>query len=208
MLLFRNLRTFLQEKVVGNNLVNADIKIPNLCIDKEGNFKMIDLDPNFLQPIQLDGIIDEEDYINYMMFQVYVHSYMYMGVVINDSDLNIIFPDGVLQKMIRNISTFKVDNTYTHPLTNLLWYSKLQMNSKPPDELYNLIWAVIHAPPNSSPYPRGSSVLRNGIFGQLVHKLLRNLYNFVKKGGKKSKRRVRKIKRQNRLNSKKHRTRF
>ena len=67
-LMFSNLRKFLEEKIVGNGYVNTDIKIANLCIDGMGNFLLIDLDPNFIQPLQSSGRRD--DYVNYMLFQV------------------------------------------------------------------------------------------------------------------------------------------
>jgi hypothetical protein len=122
-LMFSNLRLFLEEKIVGNGYVNTDIKIANLCIDGMGNFLLIDLDPNFIQPLQSSGRRD--DYVNYMLFQVYCNLCMSRKMVFSIKDLNAIVQNYDLRQMIARLYSFKVDERkgHTHPLSNLLWYS-------------------------------------------------------------------------------------
>jgi hypothetical protein len=123
MLMFSNLRRFLEEKIVGNGYVNTDIKIANLCIDGMGNFLLIDLDPNFIQPVQSSGRPD--DYVNYMLFQVYCNLCISGKMVFSINDLNAIVRNYDLRQMIARLHYFKVDDRkgHTHPLSNLLWYS-------------------------------------------------------------------------------------
>jgi hypothetical protein len=67
---FKDLKNFI-EKIVENGYVNTDIKPGNLCIDPKTNeILMIDLDPNFLKPIQPD--IEPNIYVDYMLFQFFV----------------------------------------------------------------------------------------------------------------------------------------
>jgi hypothetical protein len=121
--MFSNLRLFLEEKIVGNGYVNTDIKIANLCIDGMGNFLLIDLDPNFIQPVPSSGRRD--DYVNYMLFQVYCNLCMSRKMVFSIKDLNAIVQNYDLRQMIARLYSFKVDERkgHTHPLSNLLWYS-------------------------------------------------------------------------------------
>ena len=132
--LFSNLREFIADKIVANGLVNTDIKIPNLCIDGAGKFKLIDLDPNFIQKIQRDPLskktltrvtIDDDDYINYMLFQVYVNMCA-TGRLQHDPQLfgRFFTRDSVIQ-MIDRISVFEAVKEYTHPISNLLWYANI-----------------------------------------------------------------------------------
>ena len=123
MFMFSKLREFLEEKIVGNGYVNTDIKIANLCIDGTGNFLLIDLDPNFIQPVQSSGHTD--DYVNYMLFQVYCNLCMSRKMVFSIKDLNDIVKNYDLRQMIVRLYSFKVDERkgHTHPLSNLLWYS-------------------------------------------------------------------------------------
>lgn len=132
--LFSNLREFIADKIVANGLVNTDIKIPNLCIDGAGKFKLIDLDPNFIQKIQRDPLskktftrvtIHDDDYINYMLFQVYVNMCA-SGRMQHDPQLfGRFFTRESLIQMIDRLSLFEAAKEYTHPISNLLWYSKL-----------------------------------------------------------------------------------
>lgn len=130
MLMFSNLRKFLQEKIVGNGYVNTDIKIANLCIDGMGNFLLIDLDPNFIQPVQSSGRPD--DYVNYMLFQVYCNLCISGKMVFSIKDLNTIVGNYDLRQMIERLYSFKVGDKkeYTHPLSNLLWYSGIQIRKR------------------------------------------------------------------------------
>jgi hypothetical protein len=71
---FANLHDFLLENIIARDLINTDIKLDNLCVDNQGNLKIIDLDPNFLQPIpeEYRGPDYKLAYLNYMLYQVYV----------------------------------------------------------------------------------------------------------------------------------------
>jgi len=124
--MFYNLRKFLEEKIVGNGYVNTDIKIANLCIDGMGNFLLIDLDPNFIQPVQSSD--HQDDYVNYMLFQVYCNLCMSRKMVFSIKDLNDIVENYDLRQMIARLYSFKVGDKkeYTHPLSNLLWYSGIK----------------------------------------------------------------------------------
>ena len=123
MFMFSKLREFLEEKIVGNGYVNTDIKIANLCIDGTGKFLLIDLDPNFIQPVQSSD--NSDDYVNYMLFQVYCNLCMSRKMVFSIKDLNAIVQNYDLRQMIARLYSFKVDERkgHTHPLSNLLWYS-------------------------------------------------------------------------------------
>lgn len=131
--MFSNLRQFIEEKIVANGLVNTDIKIPNLCIDGLGNFKLIDLDPNFIQKIQRDPLskktlkritIDDSDYVDYMLFQVYANMCV-SGRMQHDPQLfGRFFTRESLIQTIDRLSFFEAANEYTHPLNTLLWYTK------------------------------------------------------------------------------------
>lgn len=155
MLMFSNLRKFLEEKIVGNSYVNTDIKIGNLCIDGMGNFLLIDLDPNFIQPVQSSGRPD--DYVNYMLFQVYCNLCKSGKMVFSIKDLNTIVRNYDLRQMIERLYSFKVGDKkeYTHPLSNLLWYSGIQIRKRfsysDENEFYNdIIKALTSLPKNSS----------------------------------------------------------
>jgi hypothetical protein len=130
MLMFSNLRRFLEEKIVGNGYVNTDIKIANLCIDGMGNFLLIDLDPNFIQQVQSSG--RKDDYVNYMLFQVYCNLCISGKMVFSINDLNAIVRNYDLRQMIERLYSFKVGDKkeYTHPLSNLLWYSGIQIRKR------------------------------------------------------------------------------
>lgn len=153
-LMFSNLRQFLEEKIVGNGYVNTDIKIANLCIDGTGNFLLIDLDPNFIQPLQSSGHLD--DYVNYMLFQVYCNLCMSGKMVFSIKDLNAIIENYDLRQMIARLYSFKVGDKkeYTHPLSNLLWYSGItpgkRFSYRDASEFYNdIIKALTNLPKNS-----------------------------------------------------------
>ena len=128
--LFSNLRKFIADKIVANGFVNTDIKLDNLCVDNDGNFKMIDLDRNFLQEIQRDGISDE-DYINYMLFQVYVNMCT-SGKMQHDYKFFFsLFSKDSLIRMIENIYHFRAKHERAHPLRALLWYNaKIQNKNR------------------------------------------------------------------------------
>ena len=150
-LMFSNLRRFLEEKIVGNGYVNTDIKIANLCIDGTGNFLLIDLDPNFIQPLQSSGHPD--DYVNYMLFQVYCNLCMSGKMVFSIKDLNAIVENYDLRQMIARLYSFKVDERkgHTHPLSNLLWYSGItpgkRFSYRDSSEFYNdIIKALTNLP--------------------------------------------------------------
>jgi hypothetical protein len=112
---FRKLRTFLTNKIVANNIINTDIKIPNLCTDQNGNIKMIDLDPNFIKPIQAH--ISPKYYVDYMIFQVYINLVFSYNRNIR---LNDVISDAELLKMMQRMYGF-VDNGF-HPIYMMMWY--------------------------------------------------------------------------------------
>ena len=151
MFMFSKLREFLEEKIVGNGYVNTDIKIANLCIDGMGKFLMIDLDPNFIQPVQSSDHLD--DYVNYMLFQVYCNLCMSGKMVFSIKDLNAIVQNYDLRQMIARLYSFKVGDKkeYTHPLSNLLWYSGItpgkRFSYRDASEFYNdIINALTNLP--------------------------------------------------------------
>lgn len=112
---FRDLRRFLVDKILANGIINTDIKIPNLCVDGNGDIKMIDFDPNMIKPLQ--SHIQRDDYVNYMLFQVYcnlIYSYK------KNIQLNEIIERTPFETMIRRIYRF-ADREF-HPLFMILWY--------------------------------------------------------------------------------------
>jgi hypothetical protein len=135
--MFSNLRHFIEKKIVENNLVHTDIKIQNLCIDDFGNFKMIDLDPNFIKKIQTDPLskktwkrvkIDKSDYVDYMLFQVY-SSLCVTGKMPHDPQLfELYFTRESLIETIERLSSFEVEKEHTHPINTLLYYAKTNKN--------------------------------------------------------------------------------
>lgn len=155
MFMFSKLREFLEKKIVGNRYVNTDIKIANLCIDGMGNFLLIDLDPNFIQRVKSSG--NSDDYVNYMLFQVYCNLCMSRKMVFSIKDLNAIVQNYDLRQMIARLYSFKVDERkgHTHPLSNLLWYSGItpgkRFSYRDASEFYNdIIKALTNLPKNSS----------------------------------------------------------
>jgi hypothetical protein len=112
---FRKLNTFLTDKIVANSIINTDIKIPNLCVDHNGDIKMIDLDPNFIKPIQAH--IDTKYYVNYMIFQVYINLVFAYNRNIR---LNEIIDSASLLKMMQKMYRF-ADKGF-HPIFMMMWY--------------------------------------------------------------------------------------
>ena len=135
--MFSHLSVFIEKKIVENGLVHTDIKIQNLCIDDFGNFKLIDLDPNFIKKIQEDPLskktwkrvkIDKSDYVDYMLFQVY-SSLCAKGKMRHDPQLfERYFTRESLIETIERLSVFEVEKENTHPINSLLYYA--QTNKK------------------------------------------------------------------------------
>jgi hypothetical protein len=135
--MFSHLRDFIEKKIVENGLVHTDIKIQNLCIDDFGNFKLIDLDPNFVKKIQNDPLskktwkrvtIDKSDYVDYMLFQVY-SSLCATGRMWHDPQLfERYFTRESLIETIERLSSFEVEKENTHPINTLLYYAKTNKN--------------------------------------------------------------------------------
>jgi hypothetical protein len=65
---FQELKLFLIQ-LVTYGYYNTDIKLENLCYD-HGEFLMIDLDPNYVKPIQRN--VNPSVYVDYMLFQTYI----------------------------------------------------------------------------------------------------------------------------------------
>ena len=192
-----DLHKFLTEKVVSNGLVNTDIKIPNLCIGKDGKVRMIDLDPNFLKPIQLTNILPT-DYVNYMVFQVYINLKHSFGINI---DIRTIFSQNDLQQMFVNLYNFN-DNKF-HPLNMLLWYSGKHnefysaggFRNYSPEILYKNILQTLHiaAPIPAVPTPSPAVPIKApGLYARLFLSIKERLYRLfgIAKGKKKSKKHV------------------
>ena len=191
-----DLHKFLTEKVVSNGLVNTDIKIPNLCIGKDGKFRMIDLDPNFLKPIQLTNILPT-DYVNYMVFQVYINLKHSFGINI---DIRTIFSQNDLQQMFVNLYNFN-DNKF-HPLNMLLWYSGKHnefysaggFRNYSPKNLYENIFQTLQISVQPVPTPSPAVLKTPGLYAQLFWGIkdglskLSRILRFAR-GKKKSKRR-------------------
>ncbi len=149
--MFSKLREFLEKKIVGTNgYVNTDIKLENLCIDKNGEFKMIDLDPNFIQEIEVQNDqISNEDYVNYMLFQVYCLLCRRGKLDLNFKDIFAICKTKNIVEMISKLKNFfivKNRSERTHPLNNLLYYSGISDEAKKNpnyyddgDELYSAV---------------------------------------------------------------------
>ena len=115
---FGDLRNFITEKIVGNGYVNTDIKPENLCIDPDtGDMLMIDLDPEFMKPI--NPAIYDDIYVDYMLFQVFV-------VMVKHNKKNVKFENFFRQKQIVNV-LYELINNFTdlnrHPLRSLIHYS-------------------------------------------------------------------------------------
>jgi hypothetical protein len=157
---------------------------------------MIDLDPNFLKPIQLTNI-SPSDYVNYMVFQVYInlkHSF----------SINIvpwtIFSQNDLQQMFKNLYNFN-DNNF-HPLNMLLWYSGKRnefysaggFRNYTPEILYENIFQTLQISVQPVPTPSPAVLKTPGLYAQLFLSIkdgLSKLSRFLRfaRGKKKSKRR-------------------
>jgi hypothetical protein len=122
----------------------------NLCIDKEGEFKMIDLDPNFIQEIEVQSDkISNEDYVNYMLFQVYCLLCRRGKLDLNFKDIFAICKTKNIVEMISKLKNFfivKNRSERTHPLNSLLYYSGISDEAKKNpnyyidgDELYSAV---------------------------------------------------------------------
>jgi hypothetical protein len=114
---FKNLKNFI-EKIVERGYVNTDIKPGNLCINpKTKKILMIDLDPNFLKPIQTD--IKPDIYVDYMLFQFFV-------VMVRHNKKDVKFENFFTQDRIVHVLHELIVNNRDlngHPLKSLIYYS-------------------------------------------------------------------------------------
>ena len=99
--LFIDLHAFLKRFVDRFSLINADIKLDNLCIGKDGQFIMIDFDPDYIIDIR-GSLIETKYFIDYMLFQTYINIIIWHG-----KNIPIIFDKDHIKTMISEISNFK-----------------------------------------------------------------------------------------------------
>ncbi len=144
--LFINLRNFLKRFVETFNLINADIKIDNLCIGKDGQFIMIDFDPDYI--IDIRGSIDNNNipietkyFIDYMLFQTYINIIIWYG-----KNISIIFDKDHIKTMISKISNFKehllINKLYRHSFYDRRLVDKPDFNKT--DILLDGIYTRLH----------------------------------------------------------------
>jgi hypothetical protein len=118
-LFFDQLRDFFTSRIVANGIINTDIKIPNLCVDNNGNIKMIDLDPNFIK--QIDTRISARHYVNYMLLQVYIN--LVVSYKQNIPITDVFSKNNDADNTVKQMYNFN-DSSEFHPIFMLLWYSK------------------------------------------------------------------------------------
>jgi hypothetical protein len=123
--MFIDLRNFLKRFVDRFGLINADIKLDNLCIGKDRQFIMIDFEPDYILDIRNSGI-EIKYFIDYMLFQTYTNIIIWHGR--NNGGRNIIntqiiFSEDYIHKMVTEIKKFKkkdlINELYSHSKANM-----------------------------------------------------------------------------------------
>lgn len=131
--MFIDLRIFLKRFVETFGLINADIKLDNLCIGKDGQFIMIDFEPDYILDIRNSGI-EIKYFIDYMLFQTYTNIIIWHGRF-NRIDIPIIFSKDYINEMVTKIQEFKkkdlIDELYSHSKNHMF-----DRESTTIDELY------------------------------------------------------------------------
>ena len=113
--MLEDIKTFISTKLLNSGYVNTDIKHENLCIDSNGDIKMIDIDPYFVY--EKNQNIDDHTYTTYMLFQVFIVLRKIYYI-----DVNHFFTKKDLTDMLLKLLTFKVRNKYD-PVQGLTNYS-------------------------------------------------------------------------------------
>ena len=113
--MFIDLRIFLKRFVESFRLINADIKLDNLCT-KDGQFIMIDFDPDYIFDI-VGSNIELRYFIDYMLFQTYTNIIIWHGR--NDRiNIPIIFSEDYIREMETQIRKFGkkdlINELYSH----------------------------------------------------------------------------------------------
>jgi hypothetical protein len=120
--MFIDLRIFLERFVERFGLINADIKLDNLCIGKYGQFIMIDFDPNYILDISKSDI-ERKYFIDYMLFQTYTNIIIWHGRNIRIY-IPIIFSKDYIREMVTEIKNFEkknlIDELFFHSLSTAL----------------------------------------------------------------------------------------
>lgn len=123
--MFIDLRIFLKRFVERFWLINADIKLDNLCIGKDGKFIMIDFDPDYILYIR-DSNIELRYFIDYMLFQTYTNIIIWHGRA-DRINIPIIFSKNYISEMVTEIGKFDKKNL----INELFSHSKNHAFDKP-----------------------------------------------------------------------------
>jgi hypothetical protein len=124
---FQNVKQLFQ-KCVDIGYFNMDTKLANLCIDSAGNYKIIDLDPNFVHKI-VDQENNREHYLNYMIYQLYLTIFHYYdnGVKLDDTLLT---RDDIVDMVSYFLKNDEIMDNRRHefnPISMMLFYSKCEL---------------------------------------------------------------------------------
>jgi hypothetical protein len=198
--MFIDLRIFLKRFVERFGLINADIKLDNLCIGKDGQFIMIDFDPGYILDIRNSGI-EIKYFIDYMLFQTYTNIIIWHGrnIIIY---IPIIFSKYYINKMVTEIEKFKkknlIDALFSHSLSTALDNTETVTD---PKRIQIIIYDKLekHGVSTVEPIefepiefePPGPNIFSR--LGSSLHSLF-----FLPKGGKKTKRNNKKRSKKNR----------
>ena len=118
---FQNINQLLKKCVV-LGYFNMDTKFANLCIDSEGNYKIIDLDPKFV-----NKIVDQnkrDHYLNYMIYQLYLTIAYYYDTRVKLHDTGLTTND-VVDMVSYFLKNDEVMNEHLHefnPISMMLYY--------------------------------------------------------------------------------------
>lgn len=126
---FQNIKQLLK-KCVDLGYFNMDTKMANLCIDSEGNHKIIDLDPKFV-----NKIIDQnnrEHYLNYMMYQLYLTiAYYYDNrVKLHDTGLTANDIVDMVSYFLKNDEIMDEHRHEFNPISMMLYYLQCDLANR------------------------------------------------------------------------------
>ena len=175
--MFIDLRIFLKRFVENFKMINADIKLDNLCT-KDGQFIMIDFDPGYIFDIS-DSNINPRYFIDYMLFQTYTNIIIWHGKF-GRINIPIIFSEDYITEMVTEISKFGKKNL----IKELFSHSKNHMFDTNQSTTMEILYDKLSDHGASSFEPIEFEPPRPNIFSRLGNYLLWG-------GGKKTKRKKR-----------------
>jgi len=118
---FKSIRQLLK-KCVDLGYFNMDTKMANLCVDSEGNHKIIDLDPKFVNKIVDQN--NREHYLNYMTYQLYLTIAYYYDNRVKFHDTGLTTNDVVdmVSYFLKNDEVMDEQLHEFNPISMMLYY--------------------------------------------------------------------------------------